>query len=68
MSASRRRWLPLCSRCWPMAKECLMHLMTGFAIGQQRLQSGSQRLRLALILQQLFDEQAADAVLELAKQ
>ncbi len=35
-----------------------MHLMAGFAIGQQRLQGGSQRLRLALILQQLFNQLA----------
>lgn len=33
--------------------ERLMHLMAGFAIGQQRLQSGCQR-PLALILQQLL--------------
>ena len=38
--------------------ERLMHLMAGFAIGQQRLQSGCQRLGLALILQQLFNQLA----------
>ena len=30
--------------------ESIMHIVAGFAVGQQRFQSGGQRLRLAFIL------------------